>query len=121
MSEPRNELDPNQVVLNLMNLSRAIGKLSDELDGLEEDAVRKKEAYTLAYAKTFLQSNGAVEVRKQATLMETTDERLDADLAETLVKAHKRKIDTLRVRIDVGRSAAALVRAEAELLNVRGR
>jgi hypothetical protein len=120
-AEPRNELDPNQVVLNLMNLSRAIGKLADELDGLEEAAVRKKEAYTLAYAKTFLQAGGAVEVRKQTTLMETSDERLDADLSETLVKAHKRKIDTLRVRIDVGRSAAALVRAEAELLNVRGR
>ena len=119
--EPRNEIDPNQVVLNLLSLSREMQKLSDELDGLEENAVRRKEAYTLAYAKTFLGADGAVEIRKQHTLLETHQERLDADLAETLVRAHKRKIDTLRVRIDVGRSAAALVRAEAELLNIRGR
>ena len=121
--EPRNEIDPNQVVLNLMALSRQMQKLSDELDGLEDNAVRRKEAYTLAYAKTFMATDTTKtqETRKQETLYITHQERLDADLAETLVRAHKRKIDTLRVRIDVGRSAAALVRAEAELLNMRGR
>lgn len=115
---PRNELGPNQVVLNLMSLSRSLQELSDELDGLEKSAVESKEAYTLAYARAFLSNNGAVEVRKQQTILDTADERLAADLAETLVRAHKRKIDTLRIRIDVGRSAAALVRAESEMLRV---
>lgn len=118
---PRNELDPNQVVLNLLELSRQLQKLSDELDGLEQTAVEAKEEYTVDYAKTFLAASGSVEVRKQHTLLETSDTRLAANLAETLVDAHKRKVATLRVRIDVGRSAAALVRAEADLLNMRGR
>lgn len=115
---PRNELDANQVVLNLMSLSRSMQDLSDELDDLEKNAVESKEEYTLAYAKAFLSNSGAVEVRKQQTLLDTAQERLKADLSETLVKAHKRKIDTLRIRIDVGRSAAALVRAESEFLRV---
>lgn len=115
---PRNELDPNQVVLNLLSLSRSMQQLSDELDDLEKHAVEAKEEYTLAYAKSFLSNGGSVEVRKQQSLLDTSDERLAAELAETLVRAHKRKIDTLRVRIDVGRSAAALVRAESELLRV---
>jgi exonuclease VII large subunit len=115
---PRNELDPNQVMLNLLALSRSMQQLSDELDELEKNAVEEKENYTLAYAKAFLSNSGAVEVRKQQTLLDTSEQRLASELAETLVKAHKRKIDTLRVRIDVGRSAAALVRAESELLRV---
>lgn len=119
--EPRNEMDPNQVILNLLELSRQLQKLSDEMLKLESDAVHAKETYTRVYAQAFLRNDGAVEVRKQQSLLDTGDERLQADLAETLVRAHKRKIDTLRVRIDVGRSAAALVRAEAELLNIRGR
>lgn len=119
VSSPRNEIDANRVVLNLLELSRQLQLLSDELDGLEERAVNAKEEYTVAYAKTFLASGGSVEVRKQTTLLATSEERLQAELAETLVKAHVRKIATLKVRIDVGRSAAALVRAESELLRVR--
>lgn len=118
MSQTRNQVDPTQVTLNLLELSRQLQKLSDELDGLEERAVNAKEEYTVAYAKTFLASSGSVEVRKQMTLLETSDQRLQAELAETLVKAHVRKISTLKVRIDVGRSAAALVRAESEMLRI---
>lgn len=118
MSSPRNEIDATQVTLNLLELSRQLQKLSDELDGLEERAVNAKEAYTVAYAKTFLASGGSVEVRKQTTLLATSEERLEADLSEILVKAHVRKISTLKVRIDVGRSAAALVRAESEMLRI---
>lgn len=115
---PRNEMDPNQVMLNLLALSRSMQQLSDELDDLEKNAVEAKEEYTLAYATSFISNSGPVEVRKQQTLLDTHSQRLKSDLAETLVKAHRRKIDTLRVRIDVGRSAAALVRAESELLRV---
>lgn len=118
MNGPRNETDPHKVKLYLLKLSQVLQTLSDELDELERTAVESKEEYTVAYATAFLRNSGSVEVRKQQTLLDTKDERLKAELAEVMVKAHKRKIDTLRVRIDVGRSAAALVRAESELLRV---
>lgn len=117
--EPRNELDPNQVVLNLMELSRQLQRLSDELDKIEKDAVEAREVYTVEYARHFLKAEGAMDIRKQQALLDTSDVRLQAEIAGTLVSAHKRKVDTLKVRIEVGRSAAALVRAEASLLSMR--
>jgi arginyl-tRNA synthetase len=121
MTLPRNEIDPNQVVLNLLELSRQLQHLSDEMDQIETDAIEAKENLTVEYARSFLNSKGAMDIRKQESLLATTDARLAAEIAEAKVRAQRRKIDTLRVRIDVGRSAAALVRAEAELLNIRGR
>lgn len=121
MPEQQRDMTPNQVVMNLLELSRQLQKLSDELDPLERDAVESKETYTVEYARHFLKSEGSVEVRKQQTLLDTSDVRLQAEIAEVMVKAQARKIKTLSTRIDVGRSAAALVRAEADLLNMRGR
>lgn len=118
-AETYRELSPNQVALALAALSRDLEQLSAEQEPLETDAVKKREAYTLSYAKIFLREEGNNEERKQATLQRTHEERLAAELAETLVKMHIQKINTLRKRIDIARSAAALVRAEWELMNVR--
>lgn len=118
-AETYRELSPNQVALALAALSRDLEQLSAEQGPLETDAVEKREAYTLSYAKIFLREEGNNEERKQATLQRTHEERLAAELAETLVKMHIQKINTLRKRIDIARSAAALVRAEWELMNVR--
>lgn len=113
------ELSPTQVTLQLLELARQLQQLSDELDGVERAAVEAKEVYTVAYAKTFLDQSGPVEERKQRTVWLTRQERLDAELADVSVRAHRRKIATLGTRIDIGRSAAALVRAEAELVRAR--
>jgi intein-encoded DNA endonuclease-like protein len=119
MNQIRNQVDPTQVTLNLLKLSHQLQQLSDGLDELEEDAVTAKEIYTVEYARSFLNSSGSVEIRRQETLLNTTKERLAADIAETKVRARKRQIETLHTRIEVGRSCSALVRAEASLLNIR--
>lgn len=113
------ELTPTQVALILAEMSRELQRRADEQEPLETDAVHKREAYTLAYAKRFMSEDGNNEERKQRTIEMTHDLRLAAELAETLVKMHVQQINTLRKRIDVARSAAALVRAEAELMSVR--
>lgn len=117
-AEDYREMSPNQVALALASLSRHLQRLQDEQGPLENDAVEKREAYTLAYASRFMREDGNNEERKQHTLQVTHDERLAAELAETLVKMHIAQIATLRKRIDIARSAAALVRAEWELANV---
>ncbi len=127
MASPRNEISPNQVVLNLLELSRQLQQLSDNLDELELEAVHAKEAHTVAYARAFLDTSQytgkapSVDVRKQQALLDTSNERLAAEIAEAKVRAAKNQISTLKVRIDVGRSAAALVRAEADLMTMGGR
>jgi hypothetical protein len=109
------QLTPNTVVQGLLGLARELAELSKGLDLLEADAVNKREDLTLASAKAFLSAVGPVDVRKNIALVETHDERLAAELAEALVRGRKRQLDSLKVRIDVGRSAAAALRAEISL------
>lgn len=114
--EQYRELSPTQVALELAHLSRQLQKLSDDQRPLEDDAVQAREAYTLAYAKRFMEEEGNNEERKQATIKMTHDLRIAAELAEVLVKMHIQQVNTLKKRIDIARSAAALVRAEWEII-----
>lgn len=87
----------------------------DGLNDLEQTAVEKREDYTLALSKAYLCAEGPVEQRKHEAIVATHAERLSAETAEALVRGRKRQLDTLKVRIDVGRSAAAALRAEIAL------
>jgi hypothetical protein len=109
------DLTPNGVVQGLLNLARELAELSKDLDQLEADAVNSREDFTMAHAKAFLSATGAMELRKHQAIVDTHHERLTAETAEALVKGRKRQIDSIRVRIDVGRSAAAALRAEMSL------
>lgn len=112
-------ITPNGVVANLMELARELARLSADLDQLEIDAVNAREDLTLAVAKAFLSAEGTVDVRKSEAIVATHHERLTAETAEALVRGRKRQLDTIKVRIDVGRSAAAALRAEIALDGVR--
>lgn len=112
-------LTPNAVVTNLLELARELAALSKGLDDLELEAVNRREDYTLALSKGYLAAEGPVETRKHLALSWTSDERLAAETAEALVRGRKRQLQTLQVRIDVGRSAAAALRAEISLEGAR--
>ena len=110
------DLTPNQVVSGLLALSRELADFTDDLDRVERDAVNAREDYTLALAKAELKADGeTVGERKAQAIVATHEERIAAELAEALVRGRKRQIDTIKVRIDVGRSAAAALRAEISL------
>ena len=110
-----NPLTPNSVVQGLLGLARELAELSKDLDQLEADAVNSREDFTLAQSKAFLSAEGAMELRKHQAIVDTHYERLTAETAEALVRGRKRQIDSIKVRIDVGRSAAAALRAEMTL------
>lgn len=113
------QLTPNAVVQNLLELARQLSALSSDLDRLEIEAVNKREDYTLALSKAFLSAEGAMELRKHQAVSWTSAERLAAETAEALVRGRKRQLDSIKVRIDVGRSAAAALRAEISLEGAR--
>src|SRR6476620_11421037 len=98
-----------------MRISEELTELSKDLDQLEVDAVNAREDYTLAYAQAFLSAEGAMDVRRYQATVDTAATRLVAETAEALVRGRKRQIDTLKVRIDVARYAAAALRAEISL------
>jgi hypothetical protein len=116
---PEYNVTPMSVVRNLMDLARQLAELATGLDELEQRAVEKREDLTLAQAKAFLSAHGPVDVRKNEAIVATHVERLAAETAEALVRGRKRQLDSLKVRIDVGRSAQAALRAEIDLERAR--
>lgn len=116
---PVYDVTPMSVTQNLLNLARELAELASGLDDLEQRAVMAREDLTLAQAKAFLSAEGTVDVRKNTAIVATHAERLSAETAEALVRGRKRQLDTLKVRIDVGRSAAAALRAEIDLERTR--
>lgn len=121
LADDYRELTPTQVALQLARLSRALEEITQEQEPIETEVVEAKEAYTKAYARRFLEEPGNNEERKQATLLHTSELRLAQELAEAKLKMHLSRIATLRKRIDIARSAAALVRGEWELMQAGGR
>lgn len=113
-------LTPTEVAAQLARLARELDDLVAAIDDAEKRAVHAREDFTMAYAKSFLTEEGSVEARKHKATVATHDSRLAAELAEQTVKGIRRQIDSVRIRIDVGRSLGAALRAEAGLAGFGG-
>lgn len=120
------DVTPNGVAANLAFLARELAAMTDGLADLERNMVERREDYVMAHAKAYLATGGLVNgkpvtvaEREATTNLATHKERLSAETAESLVRQRKAQIAALRVRIDVGRSVGAVVRAEIELDKVR--
>jgi Plasmid protein of unknown function (Plasmid_RAQPRD) len=111
------QLTANAVAQQLASLARQLDDLTAAMDDAEKRAVNDRETYTMDYAKAFLTAEGSMDIRRHLATERTHDSRLTAELAEQLVKGIRRSIDTVRIRIDVGRSLGAALRAEAGLAN----
>lgn len=114
------DLTPNSVVTGLMSLARELDRATQRLRSVEYQAVTAREHYSLAFAKALLRSEGSnAEIRKAEATGKTHEERIAAELAEAEVRISKEEIWTIKTRIDVGRSAAAALRAEIDLERAR--
>lgn len=108
-------MNANEIAANLARLARTLEGCARALEDADLKAVYAREDYTLAYAKAFLSSQGAMDVRKQQALMDSHGERLAAETTDALVRGIRKQMDTIKVRIDVGRSVGAAVRTEMNL------
>ncbi len=113
-------LTANGVASHLAALSLQLDGLVRDIGRAEVQAVNAREDFTLAHSRAFLTAQGPMDVRKHTAIVETTDERLAAELAEATVRGLRRSIDSVRVRIDVGRSVGAAMRAETALASAAG-
>jgi hypothetical protein len=105
---------PNQidVVKRLTELSRLLDDATEKIAIADEQAVRAKSAYEIAYAKSFLSSNGSMDVRKQEAILQCSEQRLEMEVAESGVRAIKERINTLRSQISIGQSLSAAIRQQ---------
>lgn len=115
------QADINEVSRLLLELGRRLQDVDDGLGEYEKDYVTKAELYSVAHAQAFLkerQSDSPQYVCKAVADIACHEEKLAMDLAKVMVRAQKRKIEILRERIGVGRTAASSLRAELELERV---
>jgi hypothetical protein len=61
-----------------------------------------------------------VEQRKHLAIVEVHRQRLEADVSDAVVRHLRRKIDAIKVRIDVGRTWASALKAEVALGGMDG-
>lgn len=108
-------LTSSDIASHLASLSRQLDSLVREIGQAEVAAVNAREDHTLALSRAFLTATGPMDIRKHTSIVETHAPRLAAELAEATVRGLRRQIDSVRVRIDVGRSVGAATRAEMGL------
>lgn len=111
----QDQLTAQQVSAQLAHLSRELDALVKQIAEAEKAAVNAREDATLAHARAFLTAEGAMDVRKHVAIEATHAQRIAAELAEAEVRGLRRQIDSVRIRIDIGRSLGAAIRAETSL------
>ena len=109
------QMTANDVAANLARLARDLDAVTQALNLADREAVEKREDYTLSLSRAFLATEGSVEQRKHEAITKTHAERLAAETAEAVVRGLRRQVDTIRVRVDVGRSVGTALRAEMSL------
>lgn len=96
-----------QALERLAELSRMLDAATTEIAILDEEAVRAKASYEVAFARAFLDNQGSMDLRKQIAIYETRDENLVYEIAQQKLRACKERIRTLAIQIEVGRSLAS--------------
>ena len=112
MNQP---LNAHEIAKQLAERSRELDEVVSQLDEAEREAINRREDHTQAYAKAFLAAQGAMDIRRHIATENTHESRLAAELAEQHVRALNRQVQSVRTRIDVGRTLGATVRAEVSL------
>ncbi|HXH77151.1 hypothetical protein [Nocardioides sp.] len=109
-------LTPNDVALALARLGRDLEACVRSLDHADRESVHKREDFTLALSRAFLATEGPMDMRKHRSIVDTHTERLAAEVAEQIVWGLRRQVDSIKVRIDIGRSVGTALRAELTAL-----
>jgi len=114
MTTPQTATD---VAANLAHIARQLDGAVRDLRTLDEESVRARSRFEVAFAKAFLSAAGSMDVKKQEAILATETQKLDAEIADQKVRSQRALIDSLKVRIDVGRSYGSALKAEIGLAN----
>jgi hypothetical protein len=102
----------NSVVLQLAQLGRDLDAKQDEIRRLDDAAVRARSRYEVTFARNFLKAEGNLDVRKYTAVLETAELKLDAEIADQILRAARESIKVLRDRLDIGRSLNSAIKSE---------
>jgi len=105
-------LTPAEVVTTLSQIGKDIDEATDDLAEADRKVVMSRRRYEVGYARTFLSTEGAMEIRKYTARLATENENFDLECAEQEQRAIVAKIRALRDRLEIGRSISAIMRME---------
>lgn len=109
-----------EIALQLGQLARELDVAVKEIGQLDEAAQHARSRAVVTEAREFLSAEGAMDMRKWIAREKSAPAVLDADIADAKVRAARERINSLKVRIDVGRSLGTAVRAEIALGSMGG-
>lgn len=115
MNAPAPPSTATAVAQNLAAIARQLDQAVRDLRSLDEESVRARSRFEIDFARAFLSGEGAMDIRKQQAILDTADRKLDAEIADQRVRSQRSLIDSLKVRIDVGRSYGSAIKAEVAL------
>jgi chromosome segregation ATPase len=103
------------IASRLADLSRQLDKATTDVDVLDGKAVNARHKFEIAFSREFLAAEGSMDVRKHRSVLATERLKLDAEIAEQVLRACRARIATIKMQIETGRSLSAAVRAEVSL------
>lgn len=106
------ELTPPTLVTSFKEILDRLESTRKEMAQADMDCVEKRAKYKRAYARTFLNTEGSIEHKKQTTELLTHDLRLDVDRAEAVLRACTESVRMLRDRLEVARSVSSILKME---------
>lgn len=105
-------LTPHEIITTLSQIGKDIDEATDDLAESDQAVVQARRVFERTYAKVFLETEGAMEIRKYTAKLATDEEQFALELAEQKHRAVVSHIRALRDRLEIGRSISPLVRLE---------
>ena len=105
-------LTPAEVVSTLSRIGKDIDDATEDLAEADAKVVLARRNFERNYARVFLSTEGAMEIRKYTARLATDDENFALECAEQEQRAIVSKIRALRDRLEIGRSISAIMRME---------
>jgi hypothetical protein len=105
-------LTPTQVAEVLSTIGRELDGMPALIEALDDAEVRAQHAAKQAYRKAFMETQGAMDLRKVVADDAASELQLTADLAGVQLRAARTQLGVLRDRLEVGRSIGTLVKLE---------
>lgn len=107
-------LTAGEVVVQLTELSRQLDLTVTMLKDADLDATVKRHEADLAESHAYVSAEGSVDLRKHLARIACERQESQAVVAEAVVRYLRQRINSISIRIDVGRSYGAVVRAELQ-------
>lgn len=105
-------MTPAGIVATFTNIAKDLDKQADEIAQLDLDFVTKRANFKRAYARIFLTTEGANDIRRHTADLQTADLSLEVELSEQVLRSAREAQRVLRDRLEIGRSLSAIMRME---------